>query len=141
MRREKKEAKKAHAVRYALLTCLLFAVPTSTHGVSLHLVYLSTAVCISEEANLGPCWHMNIPRVKGQAKITKVTFLSQHNQYALIEWPLFNAPTSTYGVFLTLFSLYKCCYLHFRRNTFGSVLAQGYLKDQRTNFNYKRNLH
>ena len=67
------------------------------------LVYLSAAACISEEINLDPCWHRDILRVKGQAKSQNVTVSSQCHQYALIQWPLFNAQTSTYGVF-TCFS-------------------------------------
>ena len=67
---------------------------------SLRLVYLSTVVCISEEINLGPCGHKDILRVKGQRKSQNVTFLSQCNQIALIEWPLFDASTSAHGVFL-----------------------------------------
>ena len=42
---------------------------------SLHLVYLSTAACISEKIKLGPIWVQGILRVKGQAKITKCYFL------------------------------------------------------------------
>ena len=29
-------------------------------------------------------------------------FVSWRNQYAIIEWPLFDAPTSTHGVFTSL---------------------------------------
>ena len=41
---------------------------------SLHLVYLSTAACISEKIKLGPCWRKDF---KGQksSKITKCYFL------------------------------------------------------------------
>ena len=40
-------------------------------------------------------------RVKGQAQITKCYFfVSCRNKYAIIEWPPFDAPTSTYGVFI-----------------------------------------
>ena len=42
---------------------------------SLHLVYLSTAACISEKIKLGPCWCKDFLRVKSQAKITKCYFL------------------------------------------------------------------
>ena len=38
------------------------------------------------------------------------------------------------GVF-TSFSLSKCCYLHFSRKKFGSMLAQGYFKGQRSSIN------
>ena len=42
---------------------------------SLHLVCISTAACISEKINLGPCWRRDILRVKGQAQVTKCYFL------------------------------------------------------------------
>ena len=95
---------------------------------SLHLVYLSTATCISEKINLGPCFSQGFLRVKSQAKITKMLlFVSWRNKYAIIEWPLFDAPTSTHGVF-TPFSLPQYCCLHFWRNNVGSMLAQGFLR-------------
>ena len=52
-------------------------------------------------------------------------FVSWRNKYAITEWPLFDAPTSTHGVF-TSFSLSRYCCLHFCRNKFGLILAQGY---------------
>ena len=71
-------------------------------------------------------------RVKGQAKITKCfIFLSWGNKFVIIEWMPFDAPTSTNGIF-TSFSLSRCCCLHFCRNTFGLMLAQGYFKGQRS---------
>ena len=54
-------------------------------------------------------------------------FVSWRNKYAIIEWPLFDAPTSTHGVF-TSFSLPQYCCLHFWRNKVGSMLAQGFLR-------------
>ena len=39
-------------------------------------------------------------------------FVSWRNKYAITEWPLFDAPTSTHGVF-TSFSLSRYCCLHF----------------------------
>ena len=37
-------------------------------------------------------------RVKGEVKITKCYFfVSWRNKYAIIEWPLFDSPTSTHG--------------------------------------------
>ena len=44
---------------------------------------------------------------------------------------LLAAPTSTHGVF-TSFSLSQCRCLHFWRNKFGSMLAEGYFKGQRS---------
>ena len=54
-------------------------------------------------------------------------FVSWRNKYAIIEWPLFDAPTSTHGVF-TSFSLTQYCCLHFWKNKVGSMLAQGLLR-------------
>ena len=54
-------------------------------------------------------------------------FVSWRNKYAIIEWPLFDAPTSTHGVF-TSFSLPQYCWWHFWRNKVGSMLAQGFLR-------------
>ena len=42
---------------------------------SLHLVYLSTAVCISEKKKVGSMLAQGFLSVKGQAKITKCYFL------------------------------------------------------------------
>ena len=56
-------------------------------------------------------------------------FVSWSNKFVRIEWPPFDAPKSTRGVF-TSFSLSRCCCLHFCRNKFGLMLAQGYFKGQ-----------
>ena len=58
-------------------------------------------------------------------------FVSWRNKYAITEWPLFDAPTSTHGVFTSI-SLSRCCCLHFCRNKFGLILAQGYFTGQRS---------
>ena len=58
-------------------------------------------------------------------------FVSWGNKFLVIECPPFDAPKSTHGVF-TSFSLCRCCCLHFRRNKFGLMLAQGYFKGQRS---------
>ena len=58
-------------------------------------------------------------------------FVSWGNKFVIIEWPPFDAPTSTHGVF-TSFSLSRCCCLHFCRNKFGLMLAQSYFKGQRS---------
>ena len=58
-------------------------------------------------------------------------FVSWGNKFVIIEWPPFDAPTSTHSVF-TSFSLSRCCYLHFCRNKFGLMLAQGNFKGQRS---------
>ena len=56
-------------------------------------------------------------------------FVSWGNKFVVIECPPFDAPKSTHGVF-TSFSLPRCCCLHFCRNKFGLMLAQGYFKGQ-----------
>ena len=58
-------------------------------------------------------------------------FVSWGNKFVVIECPPFDAPESTHGVF-TSFSLSRCCCLHFCRNKFGLMLAQGYFKGQRS---------
>ena len=55
------------------------------------------------------------------------TFLSRRNQYALIEWPLFNVPTSTCGVF-TSFSWSKCCCLHFEEINFAPLWRKNIIR-------------
>ena len=54
-------------------------------------------------------------------------FVSWRNKYAIIEWPLFDAPTSIHGVFTSL-SISQYCCLHFWKNKVGSMLAQGFLR-------------
>ena len=58
-------------------------------------------------------------------------FVSWGNKFVIIEWPPFDAPTSTHGVFAS-FSLSRCCCLHFCRNKFGLMLVQGHFKVQRS---------
>ena len=64
-------------------------------------------------------------------------FVSWRN--AIIEWKPFDAPTSTHGVF-TSFGLSMCCCLHFCKNKFGLMLAQGYFKGQRSSIIHKLQL-
>ena len=66
-------------------------------------------------------------------------FVSWRNKYAIIEWPLFDAPTSTHGVF-TFFSLFRYCCLHFCENKFGLILVQGYFTGQRSSIIHKLQL-
>ena len=67
---------------------------------SLHLVYLSTAACISEKIKLGPFWRKDFLKGQRSSKNHKMLlFVSWRNKYAIIEWPLFDAPKSTHGVF------------------------------------------
>ena len=53
--------------------------------------------------------------------------MSWRNKYAIIEWPLFDAPTSIHGVFAS-FSISQYCCLHFWKDKVGSTLAQGFLR-------------
>ena len=66
-------------------------------------------------------------------------FVCWDNEFVIIEWPPFDAPTSTLGVF-TSFSLSMCGCLHFCRNKFGLMLAQGYFKGQRSSIFHKSQL-
>ena len=112
-----------------------FDAPSSTHGVFTSLVNLSDVACISVEISLGSCWCRDILRVKDQGLITNCNFLwpcvlCNHQVVTL------DAPSSTHGVF-TSFNLSKCCYLHFWNKKFGSMLAQGYFKGQKSSMNQK----
>ena len=98
---------------------------------SLHLVYLSTAACILKKIKLGPCWRKDFKGQKSSKNHKMLLFVSWDNKFVLIEWPPFDAPKSTHGVF-TSFSLSRCCCLHFFRNKFGLMLAQGYFKGQKS---------
>ena len=66
-------------------------------------------------------------------------FVSWGNKYAITEWPLFDVPTSTHGVF-TSFSLSRYCCLHFCRNKCGLILEQGYFTGQRSSIIHKLQL-
>ena len=54
-------------------------------------------------------------------------FVSWRNKYAIIKWPLFDAPISIHGVF-TSCSMSQYCCLHFCKNKVGSMLVQGFLR-------------
>ena len=58
-------------------------------------------------------------------------FVSWGNKFVVIECPPFDAPKSTMAFLLPLI-LSRCCCLHFCRNKFGLMLAQGYFKGQRS---------
>ena len=107
---------------------------------SLHLVYLSTAAYISEKNEVGSMLVQGFFKGQKSSKNQKMLlFVSWRNKYTIIEWPPFDAPTSTHGVF-TSFSLSRCCCLHFCRNKFGLMLAQGYCKGQRSSIIHKLQL-
>ena len=70
---------------------------------SFHLVYLSTAVCISEKKI--ELVHVGARIFKGQGSSTyhkMLLFVSWRDQYAIIEWPLLDVGTSTHDVLLPL---------------------------------------
>ena len=134
---------------------------------SLHLVYLSTTACIFEKNKFGSMLAQGFLRVKGQAQITKCYFLwvAPRNKYAMgpcwaqgflkgqrsstnhkmllfVSWRnkyTFDALTSTHVVF-TSFSVSRYCCLHFCRNKFGLILAQGYFTGQRSSIIHKLQL-
>ena len=54
-------------------------------------------------------------------------FVSWRNKYAIIEWPLFDAPKSTHGVF-TSFSLSRYCCLHSVEISLGSFWRRDILR-------------
>ena len=66
-------------------------------------------------------------------------FVKWGNKFVIIEWSPFDAPISTHGVF-TSFSLSRCCCLHFCRNKFGLMLAQGHFKGQGSSTSHKLQL-
>ena len=78
------------------------------------LVYLGTVVYISVEISLGSFWRRDILRVKGQTLFTNCnsTFYdSVWSWYAIIEWSLSDAPSSTHGVFTSLVYLSAVAYI------------------------------
>ena len=83
--------------------CLLLAAPTSTHGVFTSLS-LSQYRCLHFLKK--SIWvHVGARIFKGQRSGTNhkmLLFVSWRNKYAIIEWPLFDAPKSSHGVFLLL---------------------------------------
>ena len=104
--------------------------------VFLLLVYLGAVAYISVEISLGSCWRRDILRVKGQALCTNSKCLWLWvicNHLVVITWCAIKYP----WCFYLAFSLSKCCYLHFWRKKFGSMLTQGYFKGQRSSINQK----
>ena len=97
------------------------------------LVYLGTVVYISVEISLGSFWRRDILRVKGQALFTNCNFLWLFVQmwYAIIEWPLFDAPSSTHCVFTSLVYLSAIAYISLEISL-GSCWCRGYFQGQRS---------
>ena len=126
--------------KYAIIELPLFDAPTSTHGVFTSFS-LSQYCCLHFWKNkVGSMLAQGFFKGQKSSKNHKMLlFVSWRNKYAIIEWPPFDAPTSTHGVF-TSFSLSRCCYLHFWRNKFGLMLAQEYFKGQRSSIIHKLQL-
>ena len=107
---------------------------------SLHLVYLSSASCISKKKKVGFMLAQGFLRVKGQAKIAKCYFLwvGGINMQSLSCHYLMRQKVPM--VFFTSFSLsrYRC--LRFCRNKFGLILAQRYFTGQRSSIIHKLQL-
>ena len=118
--------------------CLLLAAPTSTHAVFTSFSFISVLLL-----TLLKKWvHVGARIFKGQRSSTNhkmLLFVSWRDQYPIIEWPIFGALTSTHSVFTSI-GLSRCCCLHFCRNKFGLMLAQGYFKGQRSSMNHKLQL-
>ena len=106
---------------------------------SLHLVYLSTAACISEEIKLGLSWRKDFYGSKVKHKSQNVTFCELAQSICKHWVATIDAPTSAHSVF-TSFSLSRRCCLPFCRNKFGLMLAQGYFKGQKSRINHKLQL-
>ena len=104
----------------------------------LPLVYLGAVAYIFVEISLGSCWRRDILEVKGQALFTNCNLLWLCvicNHRVVTSRCAIKYPWCLY-----FFSLYKCCCLHFRRNKFGLLLAQGYFECQRSRINHKSQL-
>ena len=79
---------------------------------SLHLVYLSTAACISEKNKIGSMLAQGFLRVKKSSKNHKMLlFVSWGNEFVIIEWPSFDAPSSTIAFLLPLVYLGAVAYI------------------------------
>ena len=96
--------------KYAIIEWPLFDAFTSTHGVFLVLVYLGTVAYISVEISLGTFWRRDILRVKGKHYSQIATFYDSV-WYAIVEWPPFEAPSGTHGVFTSLVYLSAVAYI------------------------------
>ena len=107
---------------------------------SLHLVYLSTAACISEKNKVGSILAQGFKGQRSSKNHKMLLFVSWRNKYVIIEWPLFDAPKSTHGVFTSFGLSTRYCCLHFCRNKFGLILAQGYFTGQRSSIIHKLQL-
>ena len=102
------------------------------------LLYLITVACIIE-ISLGSCWHKDECMSQRSTIHHNVQLcISLNNQYAIIQWPLLDAPTSAHGVFTTLsLSTTKYSLLQSCRKQDGLTLAQRYFKGQRSIISHK----
>ena len=117
---------KVHAVRYALLICLLLAAPTSTHGVFTSFS-LSQYCCLQFRKNkFGSILVQGFLRVKGQAQMTKCYFLwvDAVNMQSLSGHYLMRQQAP---MVFSLHLLQYCC-LHFWKDKVGYMLTQGFLR-------------
>ena len=99
-------------------------------------------VCILE-ISLGSCWHKD--ECTGQRSTIPHNvqlFISLNNQYAIIQWPLLDTPTSTqyYPWCFSTPSLSKYCLLWLCRKQYGLMLALRYFNGQRYSINHKMKL-
>ena len=101
------------------------------------LVYLGTVAYISVEIRLGLFWRRDILRVKSQG--SQIATFYDSMWYAIVEWPLFDAPSSTHGVFTSLVYLSAVAYISVEISLsscwFGDILrvkGQGFI----TNCNF-----
>ena len=108
-------------------------------AILLLLVYLGTVVYISVEISLGSFWCRDILLVKGQALFTHIATFYDSVWYEIIEWPLFDAPSSTHGVFTSLVYLSAVAYISVEISL-GSCWCWGYLKGQRSRIYHKLQL-
>ena len=123
------------SVWYAIIEWPLFDAPSSTHGVFTSLVNLTAVACISVEISLGSCLCRDILKVKDQGFITNCNFLWLCvicNHQVVTTRCAIKYPRCFYFFYLSM-----CCYLHFWRKKFGSMLAQGYFKGQKSSINQK----
>ena len=104
----------------------------------LPLVYLGTVVCISVEISLA---HFGSEIFYGSEvkHYSQIATFYDSVWYAIIEWPLFDAPSSTHGVFTSLVYLSAVAYISVEIRL-DSCWCRGYLKGQRSRIYHKLQL-
>ena len=114
---------------------------TNKHPWCFHFIYYTLVLLLAFLKNkVGSMLAQGFLRVKGQAQITKSYFLwvGAINMQSLSGHYLMRLQVPM--VFFTSFSLSRYCCLHFCRNKFGLILAQGYFTDQRSSIIHKLQL-